>query len=68
VNGCGGPTGIGLESEVPVAADFGLEGVLGVVATRHEKRRDAVADRGRWQFAPRLELVGRLCAAGVVAP
>lgn len=52
----------------PIAADLGLEAVLGFAATRRETRRDAVADRSRWQFAPRVELVGRPAIAGGRVP
>jgi CRISPR system Cascade subunit CasD len=52
----------------PIAADLGLEAVLGFVANRRETRRDTVADRHRWQFAPRVELVGRPGNAGDRVP
>lgn len=42
-----------------IAADLGLKSVLGFKESRHETRRDAVADRSRWQFVRRVELVGR---------
>lgn len=51
-----------------IAADVGLESRLGFKPTRRETRRDAVADRSRWQFVPRVELVGRPDAAGGGAP
>lgn len=52
----------------PIAADLGLEAVLGFSVSRRETRRDAIADRSRWQFAPRVELVGRPAEAGDRAP
>ncbi|RAI42741.1 type I-E CRISPR-associated protein Cas5/CasD [Rhodoplanes roseus] len=48
----------------PIAADIGLAPVLGFTPSRRETRRDAVADRRRWQFAPRVELVGQAVATG----
>jgi len=58
----GGPPG------ASIAADLGLESVLGFAATRRETRRDAVADRSRWQFAPRVEVVGRPADSGDRVP
>jgi CRISPR system Cascade subunit CasD len=52
--------GIGCDRQAAVAADIGLEAELGFAATRREMRRDLAADRMRWQFARRVELVGRL--------
>jgi CRISPR system Cascade subunit CasD len=59
--------GAGNGARIPpaqIAADVGLEPALGFDPTRREMRRDAVADRSRWQFALRVELVGRAAEAG----
>ncbi len=52
--------GIGCDRQAAVVADIGLQANLGFDVTRQEMRRDLAADRTRWQFARRIELVGRL--------
>jgi CRISPR system Cascade subunit CasD len=52
--------GLGSERPAAVAADLALEAELGFTETRRETRRDMAADRVRWQFTRRVELVGRV--------
>lgn len=59
-----GALGKGDAPSVTIAADVGLEARLGFMPTRRETRRDAVADRSRWQFTRRVEVVGRPAGAG----